>query len=140
MADLRLDPDFIANVRHAGSRGKANDLFSGASSVMVDGMVINEYRHVFSNEQGATGDRFGATTGDDIGQRALFCGAQALGMADIDAAEWVEDEFDYENEVGISISKIFGFLNPQFKGNLSSYDTKENFGVMVLDTALSIYG
>jgi N4-gp56 family major capsid protein len=140
MADLRLDPDFIANVRHAGSRGKANDLFSGASSVMVDGMIINEYRHVFSNEQAATGDRFGATTGDDIGQRALFCGAQALGMADIGAAEWVEDEFDYENEVGISISKIFGFLNPQFKGNLSSYDTKENFGVMVLDTALSIYG
>lgn len=140
MADLRLDPDFIANVRHAGSRGKANDLFSGASSVMVDGMIIHEYRHVFSNEQAATGDRFGATTGDDIGQRALFCGAQALGMADIGAAEWVEDEFDYENEVGISISKIFGFLNPQFKGNLSSYDTKENFGVMVLDTALSIYG
>ncbi|WP_017430791.1 phage capsid family protein [Vreelandella jeotgali] len=139
MADLRLDPDFIQNVRHAGARGKANDLFSGASSVVVDGMVIHEYRHVFSNEAAADGDRFGETSGNDTGQRALFCGAQALGMADIGAAEWVEDVFDYENELGISVSKIFGFLNPQFKGNLSSFDTKENFGVMVLDTALSIY-
>lgn len=140
MADLRLDPDFLSNVRHAGVRGKSNDLFSGASSVVVDGMVIHEYRHVFSNEEATTGNRFGSTSGDDIGQRVLFCGAQALGMADIGAAEWVEDVFDYENELGISVAKIFGFLNPKFKGNLSSYDTKENFGVMVLDTALSIYG
>ena len=139
MADLRLDPDFIQNVRNAGVRGKANELFSGASSVMVDGMIIHEYRHVFSNENAATGDRFGATTGADIGQRVLFCGAQALGMADIGTAEWVEDVFDYENELGISVAKIFGFLNPQFKGNLASFDSKENFGVMVLDTALSIY-
>jgi N4-gp56 family major capsid protein len=139
MADLRLDPDFIQNVRNAGVRGKSNELFSGASSVMVDGMIIHEYRHVFSNEKAVTGDRFGATTGADIGQRVLFCGAQALGMADIGAAEWVEDVFDYENELGISIAKIFGFLNPQFKGNLASFDTKENFGVMVMDTALSIY-
>lgn len=139
MADLRLDPDFIQNVRHAGVRGKSNDLFSGASSVMVDGMIIHEYRHVFSNHKAATGDRFGATTGVDIGQRVLFCGAQALGMADIGAAEWVEDVFDYENELGISVAKIFGFLNPQFEGNLANYETKENFGVMVMDTALSIY-
>ena len=139
MADLRLDPDFIQNVRNAGVRGKANELFSGASSVMVDGMIIHEYRHVFSNEKAPSGDRFGATTGNDIGQRVLFCGAQALGMADIGTAEWVEDVFDYENELGISVAKIFGFLNPQFKGNLAHFETKENFGVMVMDTALSIY-
>ena len=139
MADLRLDPDFIANVRHAGVRGGKNDLFSGASSVMVDGMIVHEYRHVFSNEKAAAGDRFGATTGTDIGQRVLFCGAQALGMADIGAAEWVEDVFDYENEVGISVAKIFGFLNPKFKGNLAHFNSDENFGVMTVDTALSIY-
>lgn len=139
MADLRLDPDFAANVRNAGVRGKSNELFAGASSVMVDGMMVHEYRHVFSNEKAATGDRFGATTGADIGQRVLFCGAQALGMADIGAAEWVEDVFDYENELGISVAKIFGFLNPKFKGNLANFETEENFGVMIMDTALSIY-
>ncbi|MDT4873706.1 hypothetical protein FQZ97_1089650 [compost metagenome] len=60
-------------------------------------------------------------------------------MADIGTAEWVEDKFDYENEVGISISKIVGFLKPQFKGNLSSPSAKEDFGVITLDTGLSFY-
>lgn len=139
MADLRLDSDFLANIRNAGVRGDKNSLFSGASSVMVDGMIVHEFRHVFSNEQASAPDRFGVTSGADIGQRVLFCGAQALGMADIGAAEWVEDEFDYENEVGISISKILGFLNPQFEGNPAYYSTKENFGVVTIDTALSVY-
>lgn len=139
MADLRLDPDFLANVRSAGVRGDKNSLFSGASSVLVDGMIVNEFRHVFSNEKADSGDRFGSTDGKDIGQRVLFCGAQALGMADIGSAEWVEDVFDYENELGISVAKILGFLNPKFKGNLAHFDTAENFGVLTIDTALSVY-
>jgi hypothetical protein len=32
----------------------------------------------------------------------LFCGAQALGMADIGNPEWVEKGFDYDNQQGIS--------------------------------------
>lgn len=139
MADLRLDPDFIANVRHAGVRGESNSLFSGASSVMVDGMVVHEFQHVYDNTKAAAGARFGAL-GNDIGQRALLCGAQALGMADIGTAEWVEKDFDYENQLGISIAKMVGFLKPQFKGNPSSYETKEDFGVITLDTAMSVFG
>lgn len=138
MADLRLDPDFIANVRHAGIRGESNSLFSGASSVMVDGLIVHEYQHVFSNEGALAGARFGLT-GQDIGQRALLCGAQALGMADIGAAEWVEDDFDYKNQIGISIAKMMGFLKPQFKGNLSSYATKQDFGVITIDTAMTAF-
>ena len=137
MADLRLDPDFIANVRNAGVRGGDNPLFSGASSVVVDGMVVHEFHHVFDTSAAASGSRFGAT-GLDHGQRALLCGAQALGMADIGNAEWVEDTFDYENQLGISIAKMVGFLKPQFKGNPSSYTTKEDFGVITLDTGLSV--
>lgn len=138
MADLRLDPDFLANMRGAGVRGEANSLFSGTDSVMVDGMLISEYHHVYSNEGAATGDRFGAT-GNDIGQRVLFCGAQALAMADIGTAEWIEDDFDYKNEVGISVAKMVGFLKPQFKGNLASYDTKEDYGCMTIDTAVTAF-
>lgn len=138
MADLRLDPDFLANVRGAGVRGESNPLFSGTDSVMVDGMLISEYHHVYSNEGAAAGDRFG-TTGNDIGQRVLFCGAQALGMADIGTAEWVEDKFDYGNNYGISVAKMVGFLKPQFKGNLSSYDTKEDYGCMTIDTAVTAF-
>lgn len=138
MADLRLDPDFLANMRGAGVRGESNSLFSGTDSVMVDGMLISEYHHVYSNEGADAGDRFG-TTGNDIGQRVLFCGAQALGMADIGTAEWHEDTFDYKNEVGISVAKMVGFLKPQFKGNLSSYDTKEDYGCMTIDTAVTAF-
>jgi N4-gp56 family major capsid protein len=53
MADLRLDADFLANVRNAGVRGDANSLFSGTASVMVDGMLISEHRHVYDNTQAA---------------------------------------------------------------------------------------
>lgn len=139
MADLRLDSDFLANIRHAGVRGDSNSLFSGAASVMVDGMIVHEYRHVFNTVEAAAGDGFGATNGNNKGQRVMLCGAQALGMADIGTAEWVEDKFDYENEIGISVAKMVGFLKPQFKGNLSSYNSKEDFGVITLDTGLSFY-
>lgn len=138
MADLRLDPDFLANVRSAGVRGDSNSLFSGTDSVLVDGMWVHEYRHVFSNEGAEAGSRFGVS-GDDIGQRALLCGAQSLGMADIGSSEWVEETFDYGNQHGISIAKMFGFLKPQFKGNLSSYDTKEDFSVITIDTAMTAF-
>lgn len=136
MADLRLDPDFLANVRAVGVRGSGNELFSGVSSVMVDGMMIHEYHHVFSNEGAAAGDRFGLS-GNDIGQRVLLCGAQAMGMADIGTADWEEEDFDYKNSYGISIGKMFGLKKPQYKGNLSSYATKEDFGVLTIDTAVS---
>ena len=136
MADLRLDPDFLANVRAVGVRGSGNELFSGVSSVMVDGMMIHEYHHVFSNEGAAAGSRFGLS-GNDIGQRVLLCGAQAMGMADIGIAEWEEEDFDYKNSYGISIGKMFGLKKPQYKGNLSSYNTKEDFGVLTIDTAVS---
>lgn len=138
MADLRLDPDFLANVRNAGVRGSGNELFSGTDSVMVDGLMIHEYHHVYSNQAAAAGQRFGVN-GNDIGQRVSICGAQALGMADIGTAEWVEDTFDYGNQQGISVGKMFGFLKPQFKGNLSSYDTKEDFGILTVDTAMTAF-
>lgn len=139
MADLRLDPDFLANIRNAGVRGDSNPLFSGADSVLVDGLVVHEYRHVFNTVGAVAGDGFGVTNGADKGQRVLLCGAQALGMADLGVAEWNEETFDYGNQLGIGIGKIVGFLKPQFKGNLSSYDTKEDFGVLTLDTGLAAY-
>ena len=55
MADLKLDSDFLANVRNAGVRGPSNTLFAGSSSLMVDGIMVHEFRHVF--------DTSGATSG-----------------------------------------------------------------------------
>lgn len=136
MAALKLDPDFMQNVRHSWTRGSKNPLFAGTSSVMVDGVIVHEYRHVYDNSGAAAGARFGSVSGNDIGQRALFCGAQAMGFADIGNPTWVEETFDYGNQHGISVGKIFGMLKPQFKGNPLRPDSLEDFGVLTVDTKL----
>ena len=99
-----------------------------------NGEEENEGRHVY-NTKGATSGvgKWGA--GSDIdGQRVLFCGAQAMGLADIGEADWNEKGFDYENQQGISIGKIFGYLKPVFYSNYNESD--EDFGLIVCDTAL----
>ena len=120
MAKLKLDDTYMQNIRHAATRGSANDLFTG-SSVKVDGMVLHEFRHVYhaSNWGG------GALRGCQV----LFCGAQALAMADIGNPMWVEEDFDYENQVGISVAKMFGFRKPRFNSIYSS-NTVQDFGVI----------
>jgi N4-gp56 family major capsid protein len=141
MAKLKLDSDFLSNVRSAGIRGPKNELFAGSSSVLVDGVVIHEYRHVFntanattgtSSNAGAAGYKWGADA-DVNGARALFCGAQALAMADIGLPDIVEDNFDYGNQQGISIGKIFGLRKPKYNSDYNS--SVEDFGVIAFDTA-----
>lgn len=141
MADLKLDADFIANVRNAGVRGASNSLFAGTSSLMVDGVMIHEFRHVFntsaattgtSANAGAAGYKWGADA-DVVGGRALFCGAQALALADIGLPEMVEDTFDYGNQSGISVGKIFGLRKPKYNSDITG--DVQDFGVICLDTA-----
>lgn len=141
MRDLRLDSDFLANARNAGVRGSANSLFAGSSTEMVDGVMIHEFRHVFntggatagtSSNAGDAGYKWGADA-DVNGGRALFCGAQALAMADIGLPEIVEDTFDYENQAGISVGKIFGLRKPKYNTDVTS--SVEDFGVVAIDTA-----
>lgn len=131
MANLKLDTDYITNVRHAGPRSKSNELFAGTTSVMVDGLVIHEYRHVFDTSGAAGGDKWG-TGGNVDGTAVLFCGAQALGFADIGNASWEEDDFDYKNSIGIAVDKMFGFLKPKFTTLYGAGGTQD-FGVMRLD-------
>lgn len=141
MASLKLDADFLSNVRNAGVRGSANSLFSGTSSVMVDGIIIHEFRHVYdtsgattgtSGEAGDLGYKWGADANVD-GARALFCGAQALALADIGLPEVSEETFDYGNQAGISIGKIFGLRKPKFQSDVSG--DVQDFGVIALNTA-----
>jgi N4-gp56 family major capsid protein len=133
MAKLRQDPDYLANVRNAGVRGGSNELFKGTDTVMVDGLMIHEYRHVYNTAGAASGSKWGSGSTVD-GQAVLFAGAQALGMADIGAPEWVEKGFDYDNQQGISVGKLFGFLKPVFRSNIDS--SNEDFGVIRCDTAI----
>jgi N4-gp56 family major capsid protein len=135
MAELRKEADYLANVRNAGVRGSSNELFKGVDTVMVDGLMIHEYRLVY-NTLGATSgvDKWGGSNDVD-GQRILFAGAQALGMADIGAPEWVEKGFDYDNQQGISVGKIFGYLKPQFN-SVTDTSAVEDHGLIVCDTAI----
>jgi len=126
MAKLKLDDTYMQNVRHARTRGD-NELFSG-SSVMIDGIVFQEFRHVYNTAGAASGSKWGAT-GTQDGCQILFCGAQALGMADLGNPEWVEKGFDYENQQGISISKILGFLKPKYN-SIYAGNTVQDFGVI----------
>jgi len=130
MAKLRQDTDYLANVRNAGERGSSNELFKGTNTVMVDGLMIHEYRHVFNNAALPDGSRAGAASKNTY-QRTIFAGAQALGMADIGAPEWVEKGFDYDNQQGISIGKLFGYLKPRFHSNIDG--STQDFGLLVID-------
>ena len=132
MAKLKLDDTYMQNLRHAQPRNSENGLFSG-TAVKIDGIYFHEFRHVPNTRLAPSGSKYGAT-GTVDGCQILFCGAQALGMADIGAPEWVEKGFDYENQQGISCSKILGFLKPQFYTQYSG-GTVEDHGVISVYTA-----
>lgn len=133
MKALKLDQDYLANIRNAGSRGeKKNPLFTGGI-VTQDGLVIHEFRHVFNTMGAAAGDKWGDAGGID-GSRALLVGAQALAMADLGTPMWEEETFDYGNQHGISVGKILGFRKPRFH---NIYDgSVQDHGVLAIDTAI----
>ena len=124
MADLKLDSDFLTAVRNAGTRGPSNPFFTGHNGLMVDGVMIHEFRHVFTN-LGTSATKKAA---------GLLIGAQALAMADIGLPEVVEETFDYGNQHGISIGKIFGLRKPRYHSD--HHGQVEDFGVVRFDTLI----
>jgi N4-gp56 family major capsid protein len=135
IARLKMDDDFLQAYRHAQQRSGKNPLFKGTphmGGIEIDGLVIHDFRYVYNTKGIAAGSKWGG--GNVDGQRVLFCGAQALGFADIGLPRWVEKEFDYDNQPGISSGKMFGFLKPRF---FSIYEKSvEDFGVICVDTAI----
>jgi len=126
MARLKLDPNFMLNLRHAQTRDSDNPLFSG-STVKIDGLYLHEYRHVINTRNAAAGSKWGDGTVE--GCQMLFCGAQAMGMADLGNPSWDEEYDDYKNSSGIAIAKIMGFLKPQFHTQYSG-NTVQDHGVI----------
>lgn len=126
MAKLKQDADYNANLRYSQNSGTNDKLFSG-DVVKIDGIYLHEFRHV-PNTSGLTANKYGAG-GAVHGCQILFCGAQALAMADIGAPTWNEEEFDYGNSQGIAVGKTLGFLKPKF-GNIYESNAVEDFGVI----------
>lgn len=120
-ANLKMDQDYMDNLRYSTSAKYNSKLFEGGG-VMVDGMMLHEYRHVpHSSTWGA-----GAVAGSAV----IMAGAQALAFADIGNPIWTEKYFDYDNQPGIAIAKMLGFLKPQFK-NIYANNTVQDHGVFV---------
>lgn len=125
LAELKKDQRFFEAWKEARPRSTSNDLFTSAMSYDIDGMHITAHRLIYhASDWGG---------GAVEGQRIIIGGSQALGFADIGAAEWVEKKFDYDNQPGISVGKIFGFLKPRFYNDETA--SEEDFGLMVVDTA-----
>jgi N4-gp56 family major capsid protein len=132
IAKLKLDSDFKNAVNNAQVRGGKNPVWTGALPT-IDGLVIHEHRHVYNTQGAASGSKWGAT-GTVDGQAVLFMGAQALALADIGLPYWSEDEFDYDNQLGISVGKMLGLLKPVFRSNVDAGD--EDFGILRINTAI----
>jgi N4-gp56 family major capsid protein len=160
LAKLKLDADFLANLRSAGQRGSSNSVFTGAIET-IDGMVIHENTHVFNtlgartgaasatasaagdtaaDWAGAIGHKWGANASVN-GSRTLILGAQALAFADLGMPSWEEDDWDYKNQLGISVGKILGFMKPQWFSPMDNAiadiaTAKEDYGVICVDHAI----
>ena len=115
--DLRRDQKWIEAQQYANVRGEKNPIFSGAMGV-YEGVVIHECLRVPRTDTGSGGAKVG---------HALFLGAQACIMAEGEGPRWEEDLFDYKNEYGVSIDRMFGLKKAQFK-----YDNTNltDFGVI----------
>lgn len=124
MAKLKMDSTYITAVSR--SQAQAAKQFNGQVAT-VDGLNLYEYRHTY---QAANVNAGG---GSVEGCQVLFCGAQALGLADIGNPEWNEKEFDFGNQQAVSTGKIFGLRKPVFHSIYSG--TSEDFGVMSLYVA-----
>lgn len=133
MAQLKLDADYMANLRYAAPREMDNPLFNG-NTVKIDGLYISEHFHVPSTRGAASGSKWGSG-GTVEGAVVLALGAQALAFADYSDPYWEEDQFDYKNSYGITVGKIGGFLKPQF-ATIYEANTTEDFGVVVVYVAI----
>lgn len=135
LAQLKKDPDYQRAVTNIAAKDGANSPWFTGGTVTIDGVVIHEHRLVYSTVGAASGSKWGAG-GTVDGTRALLCGAQALGMADLGNPEWVEKKFDYDSKQGVSVDKMLGFLKPKF---YSIYNRSvEDFGVLAIDLYLGL--
>lgn len=94
----------IQKAAMTGGLVKDNPIFTGA---------LGEYNGVILHEDVRVPPVASSVTSSTSYRRAIFCGAQALSMGvgqnSSDAnMNWVEELFDYENQLGVSAGMIWG--------------------------------
>lgn len=103
--DLKKNPEWISAQESANIRGESNPIFSGALG-MWDNVVMHESEQAIRKNTGASGAMVG---------HGLFLGAQAAVIAEAKATSWKEKLFDYDNQVGFAIARMFGIAKSQYK-------------------------
>ena len=115
----------IQKAAMTGGLVEDNPIFDGSLGV-YNGVILHEDARI---TQGYNPGTLAAIT---TVRRAVFCGAQAgmIGFGRDNSPNkftWVEELFDYENQLGVSAGLIFGMKKTQFNGSdfatvvLSSY-------------------
>ena len=122
MANLKMDDDYMLNLRHSTQSGVNQKLFA-AGAVQVDGLMLHEFRHVPHSATWGVGSVV-------PGSAVIMAGAQALAFADIGNPIWTEKYFDYDNRPGIAVAKMLGFKKPFFN-NIYASNTSQDHGVFV---------
>ena len=110
----------IQKAAMTGGEIEDNPIFTGALGV-YNGVVLHEWSRLPAITTGV---------GAGTGRRAVFCGAQAAAMAFGkgygNAPRYIEDYFDYERQLGISVQTIAGMKKLVFNSN--------DFATIVLST------
>lgn len=137
--DLRRNPEWAQAMREAERRGPENPIFSGAEAIW-NGVIVHQHEYVPFLDVSAAGNSFrGVATGTVClidAFRALFLGRQAVGFAKAQnlKKEWVEKNFDYDNQYGVATSLLGGLQKLVFTHPTVAIGARE-FGVIACDTA-----
>lgn len=107
-----------------GGKVSNNPIFTGALGV-YNNVVLHETTRVTNGVNSSTGAEITTI------KRAVLCGAQAAGIAfgqdnGPDKMTWVEELFDYGNQLGVSAGAIAGLKKHRFNST--------DFGVVVMST------
>lgn len=124
--DLKKDTKWIEAQEYANIRGEKNPIFSGALGIW-DGVVIHESLRVPREQAGS-----GSGTNKTWVGHALFLGAQACVFAEGEAPRWIEKKFDFDNQYGVSVGRMFGLKKSRFKFDGTNWT---DFGVINVMTA-----
>jgi N4-gp56 family major capsid protein len=114
----------IQKAAMAGSKAADSPIYTGALGE-YNGVVLHSSTRIPMTTVSA-----GAATGEGV-YRAVFCGAQAglFGYGQDSSTNkmtWVEEKFDYGNQLGVSAGMIFGAKKTQFNS--------QDFGTIVVAT------
>ena len=109
-----------------------NPIFNGALG-MYNGVVLHKASRVTNGVNSSTGAAVADT------KRAVLCGAQAAMIAfGSENSEtrytWVEEMFDYGNQLGVSAGAIWGMKKTKFVPADDASTNAEDFGTVVVST------